>query len=115
MRSETGRLPKGESYVLKPSMLEAALAEAGIAIDTYLVRHAGRLFYANFWPPNDNVPYERLYVRAGSVPRERARAARAAMEREIVPRLVAWIADILSRDAGSPVRREKQEMQLPSP
>jgi hypothetical protein len=112
VRSETGKLPKGESFVLKPSVLSAALAEAGVVIETHLIRNAGTLFDAHFWPPSHDVPYERLHIRAGSVPRSNAAAARAHVETEVVPRIVAWIADILSRDAESPVRREQQVMQI---
>ena len=72
MKSETEKLPKGHSYPLKPLMLEAALASAGIDIDVHLRRSPGDLFDAHFWPPNPNVPKERLYVRAGSVPVDRA-------------------------------------------
>ena len=60
MKSETAKLPKGQRYPLKPSALEAALAEAHIAIDTHLIRSPGDLFDAFFWPPNDN------YLTSGS-------------------------------------------------
>ncbi|HST36216.1 MAG TPA: hypothetical protein VLK25_06265 [Allosphingosinicella sp.] len=112
MRSETRKLPKGESFVLKPSILSAALGEAGVVIETHLIRNAGTLFDAHFWPRSHDFQYERLYIRAGSVQRSNAAAARAHVETEVIPRIVAWIADILSRDADSPVRREKQVMQI---
>lgn len=115
MRSQTGKLPKGESYVLKPSVLSAALAEAGIAIDAHLVRNPGTLFVAHFWPPNENVPYERLYVQAGSVPREQAAAVRRHLEAVAVPQILAWISGIMSRDVNSPVRREKQAIRIGLP
>jgi hypothetical protein len=115
MRSQTGKLPKSESYVLKPSVLGAALAAAGVAIDIHLVRNPGPLFAAHFWPPNQNVPYERLYVQAGSVPRERAAAVRRHVADVVVPQIVAWIADILSRDIASPVRRGQQAIAFTLP
>jgi hypothetical protein len=108
-------LPKGQSYVLKPSVLSAALAKGGVAIDTHLIRNRGTLFTIDFWPPSPDVPYERLYICAGSVPQSRARAARSYVEAEAVPRIVAWIADILSRDVDSPARREKQVMRIVLP
>jgi hypothetical protein len=55
MNSETGKLPKGQSYPLKPSLIAAALAEAGIDIDVHLIRSPGDLFDAHFWPPH-NLP-----------------------------------------------------------
>lgn len=113
MKSETGKLPKGHSYPLKPSALEAALSHAGIGIDVHLIRSPGDLFDAHFWPPNENVAYERLYVRTGSVPCERAAEARLHAETVMLPRLVQWIANILAQDTKSPVRREKQVLDLP--
>ena len=112
MKSETAKLPKGQSYPLRPSALEDALAKAGITIDTHLIRSPGVLFYAHFWPPNDNVPHERLYVRAGSVPLAGAAEARRRVEDVVIPTLVGWIADILERDRNSPVRREQQALDL---
>jgi hypothetical protein len=112
MKSETAKLPKGQRYPLKPSALEAALAEAHIAIDTHLIRSPGDLFDAYFWPPNNNVPRERLYVRVGSVPSELVADARRHVESVMIPTLVKWIADILVRDCNSPVRREQQRLDL---
>jgi hypothetical protein len=112
MKSETGKLPKGQSYPLKPSALEAALAEAHVDIDRHLIRSPGQLFYAYFWPPNPNVPYERLYVRIGSVPSELAADTRRHVEAVTIPRLVGWIAGILAADRNSPIRREKQYLNL---
>lgn len=112
MKSETAKLPKGQSYLLKPSALEAALAVACIEIDTHLIRSPGDLFDAHFWPPNQNMTYERLYVRAGSVPYEQAADARLRVENEVLPALVRWIADIIASDTRSPVRREQQYLNL---
>lgn len=112
MQSATAKLPKGHSYPLKRTALEAALARAGISIDLHLIRSPGKLFDAHFWPPNHDVPHERLYVRAGSVPTERAAEARDRMETVVIPSLVEWIADILAQDRNSPVRREQQVIDL---
>ena len=112
MKSETRKLPKGHSYPLEPSFLEEALASAGIAIETHLIRNPGNLFDAHFWPPNQNVPYERLYVRAGSVPIEDATNARSQVENHAVPTLVKRVGDILAQAPESPMRREKQHLGL---
>jgi hypothetical protein len=113
MQSRTAKLPKGHSYPLKPSALEAALASAGVIIDVHLVRSPGDLFSAHFWPPNENVPYDRLYVQAGSVSREIAAEARHHAEAVMIPRLVQWVTSILAQDGNSPVRREQQVLDLP--
>ncbi len=112
MRSETAKLPKGHSYPLRPSILEAAFETARVGIDTHLVRSPSKMFDAHFWPPSPDIPYERLYVRIGSVPSEQAQAARDRIERAAVPALVAWIGNILAQDPRSPVRREKQYLSL---
>jgi hypothetical protein len=116
VESETEKLPKGQSYPLKPSVLADALARAGIEIDTHLIRSSSqRLFDAYFWPTNGNVPYERLYIRVGSVPSDKAAIARRWAEDAVVPRLVRWIAAILAMDPKSPIRREEQSIHLSLP
>ena len=112
MKSETAKLPKGQSYPLKPSKLEEALASANIPIDAYLTRTPGRYFNAHFWPPNPNIPYERLYVEAGSVPSDEAKRARVEVEETALPAIVEWIASILALDPKSPVRREPQNLKF---
>lgn len=110
MKSATAKLPKGQSYPLKPSRLEAALAEANVSIDVYLTRTPGRFFNAHFWPPSPDIPYERLYVQAGSVPSEEAASARAEVEARGIPALIEWIAAIVALDPLSPSRRERSEL-----
>ena len=112
MKSETAKLPKGQSYPLKPTALDAALLEADIKLDAYLIRSPGNLFDAHFWPPNYNVPYERLYVRAGSVPSTDAAEARHKIETVTLPALIKWISGILAQDRKSPIRREQQVIRL---
>jgi hypothetical protein len=115
MKSETGKLPKGQSYVLKPSDLSSALEASGITIDTHLVREPSKIFIdANFWPPQ-NLPYDRLYVRAGTVPKEQAERASLFVAQQGLPALINWISDIMSRDPGSPVRRENQFLRIVLP
>ncbi|CAA2144942.1 hypothetical protein [Methylobacterium bullatum] len=112
MMSETAKLPRGQSYPLKPSILEAALTTARLDLDTHLIRSPGEMFDAHFWPPSPNVPYERLYIRVGSVPAEEAQAARDRIEREALPALIEWIGNILAQDPRSPIRREKRYLGL---
>jgi hypothetical protein len=103
------KAPKGMGYPLKSSVLVAALAEAGISIDLQLSFNDGHIFFdAFFWPPNPNVPYERLYVRAGAVPANEIRDARLDLENVVLPGLVAWMKEILALPKNAPRRREKQ-------
>lgn len=112
MKSEKAKLPKGMSYPFKPSMLEAALAGANVNIDTHLVRGPGELFDAHFWPPNENISIERLYVRAGTVAIAEASDARRKIENEMIPALTDWVRAILAQDRNSPTRREQQYLNL---
>jgi len=114
MKSETAKLPKGQSYPLRPSILESALADAGLSIDTHLIRSPGNLFDAHFWTPNENVPYERLYVRFGSVPSPDLASTRNRVETEALPSLLRWIKGILALPSNSPIRRESQRIDLSS-
>src|SRR3569623_570539 len=114
MKSETAKLPKGQSYPLRPSVLRAALADAGLSIDTHLIRSPGNLFDAHFWTPNENVPYERLYVRFGSVPSPDLASKRIRVEAEALPSLLRWIEGILALPSISPIRRESQRIDLSS-
>ena len=112
MKSETETLPRRQSYPLRPSTLEDALNRAGVSIDVHLIRKPGALFDAHFWPPNPNVPHERLYIRVGSVPVEQVGAVRREIEEKALPVLVKWIANILAQDPKSPIRREQQVLDL---
>jgi hypothetical protein len=116
MKSETGKRGHREGYALKPSVLSAALEAAALSIDTHLVRGSGDIFLdAHFWPSRPGIPYERLYVRAGTVPVERVTGARVYVESEAIPQLVAWIAAIVASDSKSPVRHEEQYIHFNLP
>ena len=112
MKSATAKLPKGQSYPLRPSKLEEARASASLSIDVYLTRAPGKFFNAHFWPPSPDLPYERGYVQAGSVPSDEASSARAEIESTALPALVRWIGRILASDEKSPARRERQELKF---
>ena len=98
------------SYALRSSVLEQALSHAGIQLEVHLVHSAGGggLFTGYFWPPNFNVPYERLYIQAGAVPSSSSKIAREYIEETVIPQFVAWVLAILARPINSPVRREEQ-------
>lgn len=111
--SETGKIPKGYGYVLKPSTISDALQSAGLDINAHLVRsHGRRLFDAHFWPPNPDVPYERLYMTTGTAGANDLPELRRKAERDALPMLVRWISTILSADPRSPLRREQTSIQL---
>lgn len=116
MRIENKKLPKGLSFPLRASALEAALSALGIAADAHLSQGGGaKLFECFFWPPNPNVPHERLYIRTAAVSEASANAARKFIENSVIPEFSAWLQGILDLTPNSTVRREEQyfERSLP--
>jgi hypothetical protein len=111
--SETGRIPKGYGYILKPSFIKNAFHDAGIELAVHLVRsHSKRLFDAHFWPPNLNIPYERLYIKIGTARAPDVMELRQRAELEAIPELVIWVRHIIALDIKSPGRCDRQTIQL---
>jgi hypothetical protein len=114
--SETGKIPKGYGYLLKPSVIVSALTEAKIGIHVHLVRsHGRRLFDARYLPPNGTVPYERLHIKVGTAIERDLPELRRQAKFEALPALVRWISDIVALDLRSVIRRGDQEIQLLPP
>lgn len=112
MKSSAEKLPRGQSYPLKPSALSAALQEAGIDIEATLYRAPGNFFSASLSPPNPTFPYERLLVRAGAVPSECVADVRSRIDEQMIDPLVQWIAGIAALDESATIRRERQSIEL---
>lgn len=116
MHIEKKRLSKGLSYPLRAAALEAALSGSTIAADTHLIQgNGGKFFECFFWPPNPNVPHERLYIRTAAVPAASVNEARRFVEKSVIPEFSAWLKGILALAPNSAVRREEQyfERSLP--
>jgi hypothetical protein len=108
-KSRTERLPKGLSYPLKPSILSAAVAAAGLSLPVEFTRwdefecalkadfHPARLFGE-----------EKFWVRCRAVPSAVAADVRAIVEARAVPRFIEWAKEIEALDLRSPIRRERQ-------
>jgi hypothetical protein len=107
--SEKEKLSKGCGYPLKSSVLAKALEEGGVPFGVQLVQgHRGPSIGVEFWPPNPNVHYERLYITSGWMKSAEVHAAREYLETVAIPELVSWAQGIASLPLNSPVRREKQ-------
>jgi hypothetical protein len=107
IKIEKPKLPKGLSYALKTSILQAALDEARIECYVHLSYWRPQTGFsvldAQYWLPSQNVPYPRVYLRAGVVPSSHHRAASDAMEKNILPAFTAWLSRILALPENSPV------------
>jgi hypothetical protein len=104
---EKAPLPKGKTYVLKSSVLEQALLDAGFTLPTQLVHTAENIFFeAQYSPPNPDVPQEQLLVRAGAVASGFGYAARQAIETAVIPEFIEWLRSFLTLPENSPLRRD---------
>ena len=90
------KLPRGRSYVLNTSVLDAAFAESGARSPVFLnywsPNPEGSILWVRYWLPNSNVPHRRFYVRAGSVPSSKRTHAFAQMQSIALPALRRWAA-----------------------
>lgn len=111
MRSWQKKPPKGRSYPVRPSVLEAAIADAGIMLPVELARidsSEEAALTAGYSPPGSFPKGELFQLTCPSVPSERATAVRVALEAEAIPQFVEWAKGIEALDHHSPVRREHQ-------
>jgi len=114
--SETGKIPKGYGYLLKPSVIVAALTAANLRIHVHLVRsHGRRLFDARYRPPNGEVPYERLHIKVGTAVERDLPGLRRQAKDEALPALVRWISEIVAQDLRTVIRQGEQEIELLPP
>jgi hypothetical protein len=105
MQIERAKLPKALSYPAKSTVLADALSQAGIPFDAHLILAPSKIFFdAHFWPPNANVPRERIYIRVGAVPRSEAHAARTFMAEVAIPEFVGWLKELAAFPVASPKR-----------
>jgi len=107
---EKPKAPKGLSYVLKTSQLAKALSEAGIDCHVDLVywvpQGGSSILEGNDWLPNENVPYPRVYVRAGVVPSALRSTASESLLLTALPQFVRWLQGILALPGNSPALRQ---------
>lgn len=99
------KLPKAYSYVLRSKQLNDLLISNGITIYTDLIywmpQKIGSIFEVHYWLPNNNVPYTRLYVRAGALPISDIKTAQIKMSDEVLPKFSSWLEEIRKHYAQS--------------
>jgi hypothetical protein len=100
-------LSEKRSYVLKTSLLDAAVSAAGlnchIDLKYWTPTVDGSILEAEYWLPNDHVPYPRTYVRAGSLPREQRSTAAACLKAAVLPTFIQWLAKVVALPDNSPI------------
>ena len=114
---EKPKIPKDYSFVLKTKQLEDLLINNNINIHVDLIycwhpKQIGSIFEVHFWPPNANVPYERLYIRVGALLKEDAFIAREKMTEIVLPEFVAWFKKISILNENSPIAKTKLRFEV---
>ena len=120
MESRKDKLPKGRSYPLKPSVLEAAIADAGLELPISLTRwdyNKAEGFSATFYPEGSFPEGLRFWVSCGAAPSDRAAEIRDLLETQAIPQFIEWAKEIEGLDVKSPRRREPQRFcwEFPAP
>ena len=94
------RIPSKYSYVLKTGQLENLLTDNNINIHIELnyifSSEMGSVFEAFYWLPNNNVPYDRVYIRARALPKENLTFMREKLDKVILPEFIVWINNIMA-------------------
>ncbi|GMT49606.1 MAG: hypothetical protein IEMM0008_1145 [bacterium] len=108
MNISKDKIPKGMSYPLKTSMLEKVLTESNISIHVdllYVLR--SHFFEAFYWFPNENIPYDRLYIRIGAVESRFRKKAQEKMEKEVLPQFIEWANPFMVLPVSSPIQLKR--------
>ena len=92
------KIPAQYCYMLKTKQLESLLKinEVNMHIDLCYTRGIGPTIDAFFWLPNENISYDRLYVRVGVLPKEEMSQAKAKIEEIVLPEFAIWLKSILA-------------------
>src|SRR5688500_16704966 len=100
---EKPKLKKGLSYALKTSILKDAIEESGIDCNIdlnywspYDIHVGETILECHYWLPNENVDYDRFYVRAGTVKSENRKVAQELLKEKVIPKFIDWISKIKS-------------------
>lgn len=66
---------------------------ASIHVDLvyWVTKPVGSIFEVHFWKPNENFDHNRLYIRAGALPKDKAFEVKTNLETEILPRFRQWL------------------------
>ena len=99
------KLPKGLSYPLKTSMIEAILTEIPVDCDVSLTywtpQSGGSVLEAHYWLLNQRRPTT-VYLRVGAVPSPQRRAVQELLVEHVLPAFAEWLRIIASLPDDSP-------------
>ncbi len=58
-------------------------------------------FESFYWLPNENIDYDRFYIRTGTVKSSLRHEAKERMEQEIIPEFIIWSKQIIALPENS--------------
>lgn len=94
------KVRKGFAYVLKTSQLAQALSDAKIDCHVDLIywtpTRGESILDVNYWLPHANVPYPRVYLRAGVVPLPLYPSASKALADTALPEFTRWLRNLVN-------------------
>ena len=118
METRKDKLPKGRSYPLKPSALDAAIATAGLVMPVRLTRwdyKQKESFEAIFYPEGSFRDELSFWVSCGAAPSNRSAEIRGLLEADCIPKFIRWAKEIEALDLKSPRRLERHRFEWPFP
>ncbi len=99
------KISKDYSFGLKTSQLEELLRNGNINTDVTLYywkpQLIGSIFEVHYWLPNKNIPYNRLYIRAGAILRKDIHFVREGLHTKVLPEFLKWIKSIEQMEESS--------------
>lgn len=110
------KLPAGLSYVLKPSLLEGAILDAGIQLPVSLHQQHkvwavnAPALSADFYPRGSYIGGDdgHFSVTSCAIPSSERKIQQDFAERIFLPALVAWMKSIEALPPNSTIKREEQ-------
>lgn len=105
---EKPKIRRGLSYALQTSMLKDAIEKTGLDCNIDLIYWTPQtipdgesILQCFYWLPNENIDYDRFYVRAGTVKSENRKVAQEILKEKVFPRFIDWIKKIKSLPLNS--------------
>ena len=109
---------KGLSYPLKTSMLKDALEKNKVDCNMHLVyctpqQHDEKynVIECHYWLANQNVDYDRFYIRAGVVKSEKRKLAETLLINEVLPKLIDFIKNKIKLSPNSTTKDKQDSFQ----
>ncbi len=96
------KLPRGFTYPLKSSLLQAACEDIGIELPiTLRYRPDANLFVGHYFFPATWQDYECINILSGAVNSHKSLYAREHMSKSVIPGFIAWVDELIKLPENS--------------